>query len=584
MEAINNITHNGREGLRISEELIDNKLSELGYSWREVSRGDTPFTLEELELSIICEIPSLWSHFFLREPDFVDFTPYSYFDFQYESIDYDGDVIHSDGAEVGKTREIGNLCLHRAYTTPAGSTLVGAPEQVHLDEIIEYIVEEQINAEGSLLYGDLKHHKKAPHHVLKFKNGHKIYFCPAGHDGRGFRGKHVNALLIMDEAAKIKNDVIWSEFFRAAKPGCQIRIYSVPDGDRNTVYFRLKESAKGTAGVKADGKMGGSNKFKHFNWRKTQQPDPFWSKERKKDYVELFGGEDSPGYKRNVLGEDGDPENPVFAWSYLSSCMKEVPAYRCLKIVMDEEDVSVLGMSYPDDKNEAGEILLEKNMSKKELNLKDILDGFFDDVRGRLIFGCDLGFSSDPSEITVKLVYGKEWRTVARLHLKGVTYDVQADAIDLMDTIYEPERIGVDLGNAGSAVVHNLQSDQYEDDKKFDERVIGYSFGGKMDDINEEGEVIIDPKTEKPRRRRVKEVATDLLIKKVQRGEAVYPKDPDFRNQYSSHTFRETSNGIVYSKGNDHIIDSDRTAILASIECVEGSGGFACGASERVVN
>src|SRR5690606_41561870 len=60
------------------------------------------------------------------------------------------------------------------------------------------------------------------------------YYRPGGHDGEAFRGVHVNAFGFFDEAAKVKNAVIFSEFWRALKPGCRSRVYSVPDGDRST--------------------------------------------------------------------------------------------------------------------------------------------------------------------------------------------------------------------------------------------------------------------------------------------------------------------------------------------------------------
>ena len=75
--------------------------------------------------------------------------------------------------------------------------------------------------------------------------------------------------------------------------------------------------------------------FRLFQWPKTIMPAPFWSKARKKFYVEQYGGEDAPEYQHNVLGQDGDPENTVFPWHHFSHCIKDVPEYRCLKILVD---------------------------------------------------------------------------------------------------------------------------------------------------------------------------------------------------------------------------------------------------------
>lgn len=230
-----------KKKLCVPDEIFDGYLESRGWSWHQLARGELPLSFEDIQFGLICSDPVLWSRAFLKEPDTEE--PYEYWDYQLESVRYWGDVIHSDGAEVGKTREIGNLLLWRAFTRSGRSSLVGAPEQIHLDEIIDYCNEQMFVLSPQLGKG-LRKHKKHPHHVFYFHNRYKIYFSPGGFDGTGFRGKHVNDLCVMDEAAKIKNPDIWREFWRAAKPEAIFRIYSVPDGDRGTVFYQLKQRAK----------------------------------------------------------------------------------------------------------------------------------------------------------------------------------------------------------------------------------------------------------------------------------------------------------------------------------------------------
>jgi len=557
--------------LQIPVEIFEAELEKRKWSWHQLARGETPLSFDDLQLYIVCSDPVLWAGQFLREPGTGD--PYTYFDYQLDSARDMGNVIHDDAAEVGKTREIGNKVLYKAYTVPGGSSLIGAPEQVHLDDIIYYI-DEQINRQNpKVLASSLEKHQKHPHHVFYFTNGHRIFLSPCGFDGTGFRGKHVNCFAIMDEAAKVKNPNSWSEFFRSAMPGCVFGLYSVPDGDRGTVYFRLKELAK----ARAQGKKLSKEELKeaqkyelnYYKWTKPMQPPPFWTPEREKFMADMYGGKDSGGYKRNILAEDGDPENPVYSWQHLSGTFKEIPVYRKLKILSDGGEFHLEGSKVIDGEKESRsgveELLLETTVSESGFNISDTLQTFFPRLKGLLYLGCDLGFARDPSELIVRQVYGNVWRTIARVHLKHVTYDLQADAINALDDIFNFKRIGIDFGNAGSAVVHTLQSEGRYPDKHYDERVKAYQFAEVKDDVDEHGDMILDPKTEKPRRRKVKEISTNVEYNKMQRGEIEQPFDNDIISQYSSHTYRETQNGIVYSKGNDHIIDANRACTLAMI-------------------
>lgn len=554
--------------LCVPEDLFEAFLAERGWSWHQLARGELPASFEEIQLAIICSDHVLWAGAFLKEPDTGD--PYKYFDYQLGSARYWGDVIHSDGAEVGKTREIGNLILWRAFTREGCSILVGAPEQVHLDEIIDYCTEQMFSLSPELGKG-LKRHKKHPHHVFYFSNRSRVYFSPGGFDGTGFRGKHVSDMAIMDEAAKIKNPDIWREFWRSGKPGCIFRVYSVPDGDRETVYYKLKERARG---LQAEGRDDSADevkgrRFRLFNWRKTEQPYPFWSDGRRRFYIELYGGEDSPGYKRNILGEDGDPENAVFPWHQFSRCMKDIPDYRVLKLYVDEGSgsVGIFGAKYKVRLSDIGkeadeEILEDRTIDKGRFDLRDLLKGFFSAVPGLTYIGGDLGFSNDPTELVVRLIIGKTWRTIARLQMKGVTYDLQAEAIDILDDIFNPKGIGLDFGNAGSAVVHILQNTEGYRAKNYIERLTGYQFAEAYDDMDETGEIIIDKKTDKPKRKPAKELSTDLLVKKMQRQEWEVPFDNDYKNQFPSHTYREGPKHRIFSKENDHLIDAERVCTL----------------------
>ncbi len=580
--------------LVVPREHFDATLADLDWTWHQVARGELPGafrSLDEFQLAIICEDPYLWCTAFLREPEDPDHQdPYNFFDYQIESLRHLGSTIHKCGAEVGKTREIVAWTLWKMFTNPGGTGLIGAPQQTHLEEIIESLTDQfSWNPD---LEKVLDRHKKHPHHAIYLHNGFKVDFRPSGHDGEAYRGVHVRTFAIKDEAAKDKNKKQWSEFWRAMKPTAVAKIYSVPDGDRSCEFFKLAQRAAG----KQEGETVVSDKllanlnFKLFQWPKTLMPPPYWSTDRRQFYVDQYGGEDSPEYQHNVMGEDGDPENTVFPWHQLKYCIKEIPEYRALKVLVNSADNEVLVRGYRCRLGGAEaepipetEMLVDTSFrastffdadEEGESEFTRQIKAFFETVPGAKRGGADLGFSGDPSELYVKNIIGKKERLVARLQMKHVTYDQQCQALDALDEVYGPQESliwGTDFGNAGSAVAHDLQGLAIYEDKNYDDRLRGFMFESTTDNVAESGETIIDAKTGKPARITLKELATDLLTKKMQRQELEYPPDPDIVLYYTNHTVRVGQRHRIYKKEDDHMIDADRTQILARImaEAVE---------------
>jgi len=297
-------------------------LANHGYAWQAMERGEYGFSLEEAQLRYLCEDPVLWCKAFMSEPDTGD--PYEFWPYQQESIrHYYQDAVHQDGAEVGKKPEMVGTVLWGmitgfGYTVKNPSMLIAAPQQTHLDEIIMAIEEHVGEGEGTsgekpLINRFWVKPKRTPHTMFRFRGSNctankvgRVYFRPAGHDGEAFRGVHVNAGGMFDEAAKVKSKVIWSEFHRALMPGAFTRYYSVPDGDNTTEFYRYTKEAK------KDLKPGQPG-LRLFQWPKTIMPAPFWDDARDKKMQERYGGKDTPGYQRNRPGPAWSTRKPGVA-------------------------------------------------------------------------------------------------------------------------------------------------------------------------------------------------------------------------------------------------------------------------------
>ena len=340
-----------KKGLVVPEEDFEQFLQRFDWTWHQIAREEFPAPfrgLDEFQLACICADPVLWCSAFLRDPDDPE-KPWEFWDYQKESARYYGNTLHECGAEVGKTRGIIGHALHKAYTVERGGGLITAPMAIHYIEIIDAI-NEQLSYNKDLKKARILY-RKHPHHHMRWSNGFTIDFRPTGYDGEALRAVHVPTFAIMDESSKAKNPTIFKEFWRAGKPGCNFKLYSVPDGDRSTVFYKLCQKAEGKLDEKEEIDaltIRRDLEFKKFHWSKELMPAPFWTPERRRFYIDTFGGEDSPGYQQNVLGNWGDPENSVFPWYQFARVLKDIPEYRCLKILVDEShgEVSLFGTQY----------------------------------------------------------------------------------------------------------------------------------------------------------------------------------------------------------------------------------------------
>ena len=121
-----------KKDIIIPREILEEYLQYFDWTYQQIERGEfpAPFTsLEEFQKGIIDSDRILWAQSFLREPEDPDHQdPYSIWNYQEESLRYNGHTLHKTAAEVGKTREIVAYALHMVDTSPNGSGLIGAQD------------------------------------------------------------------------------------------------------------------------------------------------------------------------------------------------------------------------------------------------------------------------------------------------------------------------------------------------------------------------------------------------------------------------------------------------------------------------
>jgi len=429
-------------------------------------------------------------------------------------------VAHLDGRAVGKTVDLSTLLLWYAFTHPGKQALVGAPFQGHLDAIIEE-VEFQLESVDLLrdslalnARGQAKI-KRKPYFEIMFDNGAVMHFRPAGDRGSAFRSLHVDFLLV-DEAAWLP-EAAWKALRQCLNAGGIFRVYSTPNGLRDTTYYRITEDKA----------------WKIFRWPSWIAPD--WSPEREADLLRFYGGRDSSGWQHEVAGEHGRPSYGAFNAVQVIRALTQIPEYQRLTINGEALD----GLD---------------NESKIRERVEQVLN--LPGGRGRYWLGGDLGYTSDPCELLL-FEEDEEGRLtlVLRIHVEHVPYPAVTEIIALIDRCYSPQGIGVDRGGNGMSVVQELTGlDKYRDLHLID-RLVGYEFGGSIAvGEDREGHLI---------NKRVKEHMTALINEALNFRRLRLPdSDHEIEDQLCTQTYTLSDRGVVYSKGNDHIIDAMRCALL----------------------
>ena len=421
-------------------------------------------------------------------------SPWQVRDYQRDSLNSQAPrKVHCDGRDVGKTTEIEAIACWAMVACPDSEMLIATQTENQLFPLMNRIARRFENTPE--FAPSLLEMKRSPSWYFRFSNGFILWGRIAGPRGTNFQGMHVD-WQIVDEAQEM-TDTAWGELYQALNGGGRRWVYGVPNGLRNTFY-----------------RMSQMPDTEQYNWPSTRNPE--FDPAKEKELAQLYGGRTTPGYLHRVLGQHGTPMHAVFALDEYLQCVDKT---------LDFEDIT--------------------------LRENDPFDGPIDVLQGDYYLGCDLGYARDPSEFVVYRNEPPHLSNVLRIHLEGVNYARQQQVIEALDGCYNFQGIGIDAGNSGRAVAHQLMALG----ETWCQKIQAFEFGGTMElQPLPDGRLV---------RRRVKEFMTELIQRRMNEGTLRFPPMADRESQYAAHTYAVgTSGQIVYEKGNDHLIDADRCALL----------------------
>ncbi len=420
------------------------------------------------------------------------------------------------GRKVGKTTEIEIMSLYwslnRLPVKDAKEGLVAYQREQLLEPTFYRIIQRIESNPG--LKEKVKRIHKSPPRFIHFKNDFILWFKISGYRGINFNNTHVD-FIIVDEAQEMLDDA-WDRLRQALNKNGYLWVYGVPNGLRNKFYEITTNADSG---------------FTIFHWPSNINPD--FDDEMEKELIKFYGGIKSQGYIHNCLGLHGSPAYSVFDMEqYTKICKKE----------------NYISTQFNDDNINQWERIL--NLSFKNFKM---------DINKKFYIGCDLGYSSDPTEIVgwelSNTDNNEKLASRFRIHLERVSYPVQAKIIKWLVENLNIIAAGIDTGGSGIAVYQDLST--YENLKY---KIKGFSFGSKyyFDNYNPDSKIS----------QSLKHFATDLLVKFILEEKLIMnDKDKERESQYANHTYHLNNNGeVIYNKGKDHIIDADRVMILAYYE------------------
>lgn len=368
---------------------------------------------------------------------------------------------------------------------------------------------------------------------IEFKNGFQLLMRIAGASGSDANviGIHT-ARIWVDEAQEFPWQT-WLSLQNCLKVeirGYQMLVSGVPNGQRQeNVLFTTDQE---------------NEKYISFN---IAQSDMSWwtpemEHEKRKEYYATR--EDSEDYKHYVLGQHGVPAFTVFDRNRFSRD--------------DHESMKVVYTQQMFDKYKRVDADGESRYHIEELvQCPPIPMNFRHTVRKGL--GYDVGFSPDPTVFFV--MYEDEdgkWKNLLRVVLQRVEYPIQREVLAWLDSVYQFDFMGIDMGGPGKVQYQDLTGELNNYKRfKFKERLFPVEFGGYITvAIGTDGEEKKD---------QTKRVAVETLSRWVHDGRFVFSKeDNDLMEELERTKFTRTITGEpVYRTDNDHQMASMMCAIMA---------------------
>lgn len=369
---------------------------------------------------------------------------------------------------------------------------------------------------------------------IEFTNGFTFILRIAGAEGKETNVTAIHTARIWVDEAQDFPWRAWQSLDNILKfdiPWHMLWVSGVPNGERreNVLYQTDIED----------------DKYISFNIAQTMMS--WWNADleyqRKKRYNALQ--EDSEDYKHYVLGQHGVPTFSVFD-----------------RIRFLREDYETLLTPFT-------QAMFDKTVRNDEYHVNEMLQcpplPMDLNMKPRVALGYDVGYSPDPSVLFVMYQDMKSgvWRNLLRVVLQRVEYPLQKEVFLYLDTVYEFDVIGIDMGGPGKVVYQELTSDLAPDkykNRRFKDRMYPVEFGGRITvALQDEKDETIEKKDN------IKRVAVETVSRWVHEHRFSFSSnDNSLMDELERTKFTRTPMGEpVYKTADDHQFAAMMCAVMA---------------------
>lgn len=457
---------------------------------------------------------------------------------------------------VGKTERQQIRAFIHFFRRIGENMLITAPELLHLMPLVDKI-EERITA-CRLTEECLKKDRAGKtgfHHNpfgVDYADGTKIVGRIPNRDGRGVKGQHQPVLMV--EEGQDYPDAGWTEVHETVdKVGgdFEYHIYGVHRGARGGGFH-----------TRVTGSLFTNNCL-------TAIQRPGWGADEKQAAIETYGGENSPDYRRNILGEPGAASSPLFVTSRLMAVIDQnresdynTLEYRAQHIRWEEFAANYGINGVPP--LSAMEMALDLPSRRYRMTLA----------------GSDLGLTSSPTVISL---WGeRDEKGKSRLVLlRRITLERFPTPFirRALRAIYEWDRnilgVGLDITGLGFPIFQEIQHDEGDVPAGMLEAIRGWKFNEKIP-VGVDPAKVNDGKDEFGRRVKdaedpvvmmtVIEATTRYLREWVDEGYIMLPFDTEISNDLLAENIQRVSSVAALTGSRKpnafHILDSFRMASL----------------------
>jgi hypothetical protein len=291
---------------------------------------------------------------------------------------------------------------------------------------------------------------------------------------------------------------------------------------------------------------------KYISYNIAQTAMSWWSNELEYQRRKEFNAtqEDSEDYKHYVLGQHGVPTFSVF-----DRVRFRKEPYEVQRLVLTQGMYENTRRVGPDgmERYNLGEQVICPPVPVKY------------GVRAKIGIGYDPGYSPDPAVFFIMYhdVESNGWRNLSRYILQRVEYPLQRETFLWLDTVYQFDFLGMDMGGIGKVIYQELTSELADEEYRmhnFGERIYPVEFGGRMTvALKDEKDDVIEKKDQ------VKRVAVETVSRWVHEHQFIFSsEDTNLMEELERTKFTRSNTGEpVYKTIDDHQFSAMMCAVMA---------------------